>query len=60
MEENKNLSLNKNLVFFIGLKDGAFNFNFFFVLFFLARLQTVPFLYLSPWLDRERVEGFFS
>ena len=34
MEENKNLSLNKNLSFFIGLKDGAFNFNFFFVLFF--------------------------
>ena len=31
----------------------------FFVLFFIACLQTVPFLYLSPRLDREVAEGFF-
>ena len=44
MEENKNLSLNKNLsFFFIGLKDGAFNFNFFLFYFLLHVYKRFPF-----------------
>ena len=62
----KKLSRSKKLfglnyiVYFIGLKDGALNINFFTVFFFfLLCFQTVPFFYNFPRLGNDVCEFFF-